>query len=576
MSSTSQAAPDFTRPASLERYYPAVVVGIAIVTYIATLRFGFVYDDHQQIVNDPLIRSWHNLPLLFKTDVWRFWHPAMVGNYWRPLFMVWLLLNYKTFGLAAMGWHLSSVLVHALAACLCYQFTKRITQNSFVALATGVVFAVHPVHLETVAWVSGVTDSLMAVFFLGALLCFVRGWECEQAGAGWFVTSSLLFACALMCKETAAVLPLVALCYVLLFRHPRPRGYGRFVLPLMFYTGIVVLYWVARRSALQGVGHSEFEIGVGSLLLTWPSLLWFYIGHLCWPVGLSILYDRLPVLHPDGRHFWLPLLAIAAVIIVVTAVLRRRDRRPAAFALFLFALPLAPAFILPALFPTDYGHDRYLYLPCLGFAMLVGILIERTLSTKKSARWLALGALVVGFSVATSAQIIYWANDLLLFDRATEIAPGNLNAYNNLANALIDRGRTDEAVSIFRQMLQADPNNWQALYNLGLHYFMTNNYPEAEGYLRRASAVHATDADTFALLADVLNHQEKYADSEAAIRRALVLRPDKAGYRKVLAIALDGQGRRSEALEQIRAEVNAHPDEYEAVMFLKSLQSRHQ
>src|SRR5581483_5010963 len=121
MSSPSQAPPVFTRSSQLERYFPAVVVGIALVTYLATLRFGFVYDDHQQIVNDPLIRSWHNLPLLFKTDVWRFWHPTMVGNYWRPLFMLWLLLNYKLFGLTAAGWHISSVLVHTVASYLCYR-----------------------------------------------------------------------------------------------------------------------------------------------------------------------------------------------------------------------------------------------------------------------------------------------------------------------------------------------------------------------------------------------------------------------------------------------------------------------
>jgi tetratricopeptide (TPR) repeat protein len=322
------------------------------------------------------------------------------------------------------------------------------------------------------------------------------------------------------------------------------------------------------------VGHSAVQLGVVPLLLTWPSLAWFYVSHLLWPLGLSVLYDRLPVLHADWRHFWQPLLAVSVVFVAVVISLRREQRRLGVFAALLVLAPLAPALVLPALFPTDYAHDRYLYLPCLGFALLVGIVLQR-IRRYPRARMVAALAIVIAFSVATSAQIVYWANDLLLFDRATKIAPGNLSAFNNLANALIDRGRTDQAVSIFRQILQADPNNWPALYNLGLYDFQNAHYAEAEDLLRRASAERADDSDALALFADTLNHEGKYAEAESAIRRALLLRPNKPGYRRVLAEALYGEGDCLQALDQIRAEVEAYPEEQEAVTLLRRWRCEH-
>lgn len=578
MSSPSQAAPARVRIAQFERYFPLLICAVAVLTFVATLRFGFVYDDNQQIVNDPLIRSWHNLPLFFKTDVWRFWHPAMVGNYWRPFFMLWLVLNYKIFGLNAAGWHLTSVVVHTVASYLCYRVAKRASRDSVVALTAGLIFAVHPVHLETVAWVSGATDSLMAVFFLGSLLALLRGWErVALARAGWFVTSSLLFAGSLLCKETAAILPVIVLGCALFLEEGSLAHRLRGVLPpLSLYAAVFIAYWLLRHSALQGIGHSEFQLGVVPLLLTWPSLLWFYIRHLCWPVGLSVLYDRLPVVHPDWQHFWMPLLGIVTLTAFVGAVVRRGQRRLALFAALLFGVPLIPAFILPAIFPTDYAHDRYLYLPCLGFALLVGLTLQRLEPASyswKTVPVLATIAIVIGLSAATSAQMIYWANDLLLFDRATRISPGNLTAFNNLAQALVIRGRTDDAIEIFQQVLRADPDNWPALYNLGLNNFLAGKYAEAEDMLSRAAKAHPDDADTAALLADTLNHEHKFELAEVRIRRALALRPNKPGYRKVLAEALNGEGRVSEARKEIRDEVESHPDEQDAVNLLQQLNS---
>jgi 4-amino-4-deoxy-L-arabinose transferase-like glycosyltransferase len=498
------------------------------------------------------------------------------------LFMFWLLLNYKLFGTNPVGWHLTSVLVHAAATYLCYRVVKRVSNDAIIATTAGLVFAVHPVHMETVAWVSGVTDSLMTCFFLGALLCFLRSSREGSKRFVWLLTSALLYGCSLLCKETAAVLPAIVIALVLLApgdkSENRRSGFQNAGIVSLLYGIVFAGYWVARNSALAGVSHSRWEIGLGTLLATCPSLLWFYIAHSVWPVGLSIFYDRPPVLHADWLHFWLPLFGLAAVVTAVVLAIPRHQRRTGAFAATIFLVPLVPAFVLPALVPTDFAHDRYLYLSCLGVAWLIGIMVRRikassTGSRLLSAELLVIVAIVLGLSAATSAQIVYWANDLLLFDRATRIAPGNVTAFTNLGQALLRRGQTKEAISIFREVAQADPHNWAVLYNLGLYDFLNGNYAEAEGYLTRATTLSTADSDTFALLGDVLNREGKFTEAEAAARSALALRPNKAGYRRTLAEALYGEGRRSQALEQIRAEIAAHPDENDAVSLLQRWQS---
>ena len=575
--------PSEPRSFQIEKYLPVLAWVVPLVIFLPTLRFEFIYDDIQQILTDPLIRSWHNLPLLVSTDVWRFWNPAVIGNYWRPLFMVWLLVNYKLFGTHPMGWHLTSVVVNAAATYLCYRLVRRLTGSTFIAATGALIFAVHPVHLETVAWISGVTDSLMSVFLLLAFLCFVDGWESESAATyGWFGLSAACFGCSLLFKETAVVLPGLLLAYVLLLdnrKSAQATGRWKAVAAASMYTVVVLLYAWGRHAALKGVDHTAIVISVPTLLLTWPSLLWFYLHHLLWPAGLSIFYDSAPVFHADWKHFWLPLLAIAATVLVVAAVVPRNRRRLAMFAALWMLLPLAPAFLLPSLFPTDYAHDRYLYLSCLGFAMLVALVVERFRGRSAGAIhgwYLPVAEVVmigVALSVSTSAQMVHWANDLLLYDRATEIAPGDLMGFDGLGRTLLGRGRTREAMQTFRQILRVDPNHWSALYDLGLDDFMNGDYREAEEFLTRAAALKSDNADTSALLAEVLNREGKYSEAEDSIRHAMAVQPAKASYRRVLADSLEGQGKGAEAMKEMEDELRTHPDDEGARIFLKQHRS---
>lgn len=558
----------------------ALACGLSALLYASSLRFDFVYDDRNQIVLNPLIRSWHNLGWLFKTDVWAFWNPLYVGNYWRPLFMVWLLLNHSLFGLSPAGWHALAVLTHAVATWFVFQLAVELSDDSLLALFAALIFAVHPSHIETVAWISGTTDSLMADFLLPSLICFVRGWKAATRKWAWYAGSSLLFACALLVKEPAVIFVPLVVVFAVLYSRPgwktRIKEAALAVTPLLLVSAI---YMTCRGAVLQGVGHDNLKMGLGDVLLSAPSLLWFYIKHLVWPVGLGLYYEIPPVQSPGLMKFWFPLFACLSVFIALVALCwLKRDRLCALGVAFLF-LPILPVLYIPALPVDDFAHDRYLYLSSIGLALIVASLLRMLRWDAKrilgvpAFQFATVAVLVIALCASTASQQIYWASDVLLFRHAVDVAPGSANAFNNLGVALTTHGRMKEAMFAFEQVIKRNPKSYVALYNLGLGSFLNGKYPEAEDYLSRAVKIAPLESDQWAVLAEAQVHQKRFSQAEESIRNAIQIKPYKPGYQKVLAMALEGEGKGEEALEAARAELRASPEDSEAKALVSRLQT---
>ena len=559
----------------------ALSCGLSALIYAASLRFDFVYDDRNQIVLNPLIRSWHNLGWLFKTDVWAFWNPLYVGNYWRPLFMVWLLLNHSLFGLSPAGWHALAVLTHVVATWFVFQLALELSGDSLLALFTALIFAVHPSHIETVAWISGTTDSLMADFLLPSLICFIRGWKTTKRKWAWYAGSTALFACALLVKEPAVILvPLVVLFAILYSEsgwRTRVKEAALALSPLLLVSAI---YMGCRRAVLHGVGHDNLRMGLGDVLLSAPSLLWFYIKHLVWPVGLGLYYEIPPVQSPGVRKFWLPLFGCLLVLLALIAFCWRRKDRLSAFGVAFLFLPMLPVLYIPALPVDDFAHDRYLYLSSVGLALIAASLLRMLRGNRKrifgipAFQFAAAAVLVITLCAATASQQIYWASDVLLFRHAVDVAPGSANAFNNLGVALTAHGRMKEAMFAFEQVIKRNPKSYVALYNLGLGSFLDGNYPEAEEYLSRAVKIAPLESDQWAVLAEAQVHQKRFSEAETSIRNAIRIKPYKPGYQRVLAAALEGEGKAKEALEAAQIELKANPEDIDSKALVSRLQKK--
>jgi Flp pilus assembly protein TadD len=571
-----------------------VILLAALGVYIGALRYQFAYDDHDQIVTNAAVHSWSFIRHYFVSDVWPHSDPQETSNLYRPVFLLWMLLNYKLWGPNPIGFHLTSILAHLLATLLVYFVVRRIAKDEVVALGSTLLFALHPVHIEGVVWISGVTEPLLAIFFLASLLCYLKAREPGETARGrywWLGLSYLLYLFAVFEKETAVALPAIIFCYEWIFgptAAPELKGEAPKA-GLVFRTvsavksaGPYILltggYMVARVLALKGLGQLQLPLPARIIALTWPSILWFYVRLLVWPVGLSEFYDTPYVSSFSFTQLVLP--AIGVLTIATALYFWSRRSRVVAFFSVWMVLPILPLLNLGVLKDGEIAHDRYLYLPSIGFCVLVSLALRHVhlrsahpssapLSTARipgqpAAPVLIIVALAVFYGIATAVQSPIWTSDLVLLNRGIQIAPHNLIAGNNLGKELASRGDYPSAVMLFQRVLDRKPSYWLANFNLGYVYYRTGDFPQAERYLTTAIRINPADAAEYRFLGYTYAELGKNAEAERTLRHAIELKHDAPNQHFVLGTLLKERGDIDGALSEFKEEVAVNPDHAQA------------
>jgi tetratricopeptide (TPR) repeat protein len=583
---TAQPESNQTDLHSSNRLMIAVVLALTFAAYIGTIRYQFVYDDRNQIVENSFIKSWQNVPGYFTGQVWQTIYPNMQGNYYRPAFLLWLLANYTLFGANALLWHLMVVVAHVSVTLLVYLLARRLLKDEVAALIAALIFGLHPARIEAVAWVSGVTEPLLALLLIPSLLFYLNWRESKRTTssteatdgmnarnndssndsgkqAKWLAASLGMFALAMLAKETALVMPLIVFVYEWIFgaREGRLRTSLKRAAP---YFALALVYLAARAIALKGLGHTVTPLPLGTVLLTLPSVLWFYIKLLIWPAGLSAFYDTPYLTSPGLSNFLLPCVAIAVVAASLVAWGRRR--KEIAFASALLALPILPLLNLPVFLEGEIAHDRYLYLPSIGFSVIVALALRQIrfspakLFGQTAFQVLAVAALAASLALMTSLQTGYWANNLLLFYRGATIAPNNDIAKNNLANEMVERGLYEEAVKLYSEVLERNPAYWRSSFNLGFCYFKLGKREEAEKYLARSTQFNQMAGDEIIHSAFTRMRLGYFDEAEGAIRRAIELRADAPAYHYALGVVLQQKRDMPGALYEFKAAMVNNPE----------------
>src|SRR5262245_45119857 len=279
-------------PGAWRRLYVAAPVALALLTSINTLRNDFAIDDSQMVLNNALVRSIANIPRAFVVSGWAYSSSDIrfaQDTFYRPLLNVILTIEYALFGPTPWGWHLTNVLLHSLVTLLVFLVFDELTGRKWLALIAATLFAVHPVHAESVAWVSGVTDPMMSVFALGAFYCYVRYRRSRNI---YLIAGSwALFLGALMCKETALALPvMIEYCELGLFNESsrvksRSVSAAKMAAPfLVVYAFYFLLRYVALGTPTMGgeaLNPPEYVIR------TIPLLIVKYLKLLLVPSGYS-------------------------------------------------------------------------------------------------------------------------------------------------------------------------------------------------------------------------------------------------------------------------------------------------
>lgn len=554
-------------------YMLAFVLVMTAVTYLGTLHFGFVYDDSGQVIGNPFIRSWQNLPHFFTTALWSFLSPDSPGNYYRPTFLVLSTLNYSLFKLSPEGWHAMALLIHLGVTALVFFTIRKMIGRPEVAAITALIFGVHPIHHEVVAWVSDTTESLFALFFIAAFLAYLKSRE-RRAGV-WLSVSSLLGGLALFSKETAIVLPALVFAHAWIAGRTNlsgePRGLmvrlREAILPALAYVPAFLLYFALRFVALRQNHGAPLHASLMKYLLTWPSVLYFYLKQWLIPIQFSEFYDIFSPASFSFAHVALPALTVGAAAAALWFGRKRLGAKETGFAAAWILLPLLPALNVAFFRADEIVHDRFFYVPSVGAALVIALLLEPLakrgpLAFGHSVRLWAPALALAGLLAASTVHAVsFWSDDLTLFTHTHEVAPLNIVSRNDLSIEWMSAGKLADAQAMLEGLINEDPKNVAAWMNLGRVKYQQGHFAEAESDLSFAIALRPDLADAYVTLGQAQLKTGRAADALVSVRRAAELNPSNPRYHTVYGVVLELTGDCRSAITEFQAALALQPGE---------------
>jgi tetratricopeptide (TPR) repeat protein len=550
---------------------------LLIVSFVAAIVYGnavsgeFVLDDNYQITaNELLLQGRHAFKAL-TSDLWAFRGTMedVSSFYWRPTLVVWWMVNYRLFGLQPFGWHVGNILLHAAVMVVAYGVLRRLAVPRRLAAAMLLVFAVHPAHVESVAWISGTSDLLLALGVLASLWCVL--WALKRPGRLRWAAAVALYVPAVLSKESGVLYPLLVFTAVWAKAGPdldlRRRTIAAALAAVPFAV-VAGAYFAARFLILGmiGIGGNPYT-SFGSVILSVPAVLTFYLRQTFLPIWVGPSYPLRPLtLGSIGLlNFVLPVLVVIVGGLLAWRLVRREPVRQIGLALWL--LPLLPALNIGAFYREHIVHDRYLYLSLLGALMVVvpalaaGLRRIWSLRVTTSESICLVGAVIlsVPLAVVTVRYNRAWLTDLDLAGSFIRSDPTSTMNYTLYGLELHRIGRTQEAVAAYDRALEIGFWHKTAVFRANA-LMDVGRFEEAERALRDLIPRIENSETAYERLADCLVRQGRLDDAETVLREARREHPRRrCGYTARLAVVLERAQRRAEAvteLESVRGEID--------------------
>ena len=579
-------------------FLAAALLFLVLLVYWPALHAGFIWDDDRYVTDNPMLTAPDGL-----RQIW--FSPHKQSQYF-PLVYTTFRLEQQLWGLAPLGYHLVNVLLHGLNALLAWAVLRRLAvPGAWLAAA---LFALHPVHVESVAWVTELKNLESLFFSLLALLAWMRftkgsAWTAPatassqddrqplgsrqrdqtplspptNAGVHWAFYALSLFAylLALFAKTTACTLP-AALVLVLWLRRER-FNWARALQVLPFVVlgllmGLVSVFWE------KHLGNYDPSLGLSTSaierLLISARAYWFYLGKLVWPAGLAFSYPRWNM---DPRQALNYLWLVACVLVGVGLVLLRHLPwwRGLVAGILFFVATLSPlvGWIPNFTFLFSFVADHYQYVASLGLIALVPAGLSLIGRAAGSRIWpnIASGALLILLGMLTWKQSAAYRNSESLWRDTITKNPRSWMGHTNLGKALEEQGRLREAREQYERSLEINPNDFIAEASLGGLFSMVNRRPEAIQCYRRALQINPKYALAHANLGMALLADLNYAEAISHLRQALEVDPDFHPVLLYLGDALRDSGQVTEAVDYYRKAAAALPDQPEPLLRLAGI-----
>jgi tetratricopeptide (TPR) repeat protein len=534
--------------------FALVLAAVTIFAYRPAWNGGFLWDDDVYITNNELLTAPDGLR--------RIWFSLDSPSQYFPLVYTTFRVEHAIWGLDPTRYHWVNLLLHVANALLVWLVLARLKVPG--AWLAGAIFALHPVQVESVAWITERKNVLMGFFFLLALLAWIAFIDGRTKRSWLFYGLALiLYLLALSAKTTACTLP--AALFLILWLQRTPISWKRIfqIIPFLVLgiaMGVLAMWWERYH---QGTSRAVFAfLSPIERVLVASRAVWFYLSKLIWPSDLTFIYPRWDIAPTHLLNYaWLLAGVIACGALYF---LRRYLGRSVEVAAGFFVVTLSPVlgFIMLYTFRYTFVADHYQYLACIGPIALASAGLANLADRFKNGRTLVLSAALCVLAVLatlTLRQAAMYGDIDTLWRTTLARNPGCWMAHNNLGIVLFEKGQLDEAIRHYRRTLEMQPDFWDADYNLGAALLGKGQVDEAIFYCDKAVRMQPNDPDAHVAFANALLQKKRTDDAIAHYQKAVAIRPNYFLARYGLGHALLEKGKLDAAIEHSRAALLIQP-----------------
>ena len=525
------------------------LVIVTFVAYIPVLHAGFVWDDDDHLTANPAMTAADGLR--------RIWSSLSVSRYY-PLTLTTFWVEHRLWGLHPLPYHAVNVVLHAANAVLIWMILRRLRAPG--AWAAAAIWAVHPVNVGSVAWITELKNTQSGVFFFLSLLFWLR--YRARPRIAWYTLALLCCAAAILSKPSTVILPAVLLWIAWWWRERWTRMDRLRLIPFFaLAAGMSVLTVVEQRGYILQVGTNEWNLGLAERFVIAGKAVSFYAAKLLWPVNLAAVYPRWDV-QAMSFLFWLPLAGLVTGSALLWAWRQQPWARATLFGLGFFITALLPVlgFFDIYYFCFSFVADHFQYLASIGVIAL-GVAAGASMLRQRAARAAATGIVIAGLGFLNWQRCRVFQDEDTLWRDTLEKNPACWIAYNNWGLALVKAGNIQKAIEQYNQALEIRPGYPEAQNNLGIALAQQGKIEEAIGHFKQALLIGPNLLQAHLNLGNALRQTGDIEDAIAQDQQAVQLRPDYAEAHRDLGAALLQGGAAEEGIEHLEESLRLKPDQ---------------
>src|SRR5215211_673880 len=534
--------------------FALVLAAVTIVAYRPAWHGGFLWDDDAYIINNELLTAPHGWQ--------RIWFSLDSPSQYFPLTYSTFRIEHALWGLNTTGYHWVNLLLHVGNALVLWAVLARLgVPGSWLAAA---IFALHPVQVESVAWITERKNVLMGFFFLLTLVAWTAFIDKRTRRPWIFYCLALIFyMLALSAKATACTLP--AALFLILWVQKKTITMRRLVQIVPFVVlglgmGLLAVWWERYH---QGTNRAVFTfLSPAERVLVASRAVWFYLSKIFWPSNLTFIYPRWNISPADLLDYiWLP-AGVAAYVAIY--FLKRYVGRSVEVAAKFFVATLSPVlgFIMLFTFRYTFVADHYQYLACIGPIALASagiVSLSEKFTQYRAVIVSAAVLIVISLATLTWRQAATYSDIETLWRTTLAKNPESWMAHTNLGLVLFQKGQIDDAIAQYRSALQMQPDWWDAEYNLGTALSAKGKVDEAILHSEKAVSMRPSDPDAQVSLGNLLVQKGSVAEAIVHYQKAITVRPDHFLARYALGHALLEKGELDSAIEVCRSALELAP-----------------